>query len=80
MWYGLSICLPSLVLVYNPTMAGAGNTAFPILEANRNPKLEVIACDYSHRAVTLVKVSHFVIRDWLGFKGSRKTRPTMPDT
>jgi tRNAThr (cytosine32-N3)-methyltransferase len=35
---------------------GAGNTAYPIIESNKNPELELIACDYSHRAVTLVKV------------------------
>ena len=31
--------------------AGAGNTAFPILAHNKNPKLKVHACDYSKEAV-----------------------------
>lgn len=39
---------------------GAGNTMFPILNQNQNPKLKVIGADYSPRAVELVKTSeHF---------------------
>ncbi|KAE8230271.1 hypothetical protein CF326_g4733 [Tilletia indica] len=34
---------------------GAGNTVFPLLEANKNPRLELFACDYSSEAVQVVK-------------------------
>lgn len=36
---------------------GAGNTVFPLLEMNKNPGLEIHACDYSSEAVEVVKVS-----------------------
>ncbi|RYP52837.1 hypothetical protein DL768_002086 [Monosporascus sp. mg162] len=35
--------------------AGAGNTAFPILANNKNPKLKVHACDYSKEAVKVMR-------------------------
>ena len=35
--------------------AGAGNTCFPILRANENDDLKVWACDFSERAVQLVR-------------------------
>ncbi|RYO84369.1 hypothetical protein DL766_007656 [Monosporascus sp. MC13-8B] len=35
--------------------AGAGNTAFPILANNKNPKLRVHACDYSKEAVKVMR-------------------------
>lgn len=35
--------------------AGAGNTAFPILAHNKNPKLKVHACDYSKEAVKVMR-------------------------
>lgn len=35
--------------------AGAGNTAFPILKANENPQLMVHACDFSSKAVQLMR-------------------------
>ncbi|MCJ1485968.1 hypothetical protein MMC06_006144 [Schaereria dolodes] len=35
--------------------AGAGNTAFPILAANENPGLRIHACDFSKKAVGLIK-------------------------
>ncbi|KAI0167085.1 methyltransferase [Hypoxylon sp. FL1284] len=35
--------------------AGAGNTAFPILANNRNPKLKVHACDFSKKAVEVMR-------------------------
>jgi len=35
--------------------AGAGNTAFPILEQNKNPNLKIHACDFSKNAVELIK-------------------------
>jgi tRNAThr (cytosine32-N3)-methyltransferase len=35
--------------------AGAGNTAFPILANNKNPKLKVHACDYSKKAVDVMR-------------------------
>ncbi|KAK0526788.1 hypothetical protein OC842_005076 [Tilletia horrida] len=34
---------------------GAGNTVFPLLEANKNPRLELFACDYSAEAVQVVR-------------------------
>ncbi|XP_067932226.1 tRNA N(3)-methylcytidine methyltransferase METTL2-like isoform X2 [Watersipora subatra] len=34
---------------------GAGNTVFPVLSANRDPRLFVYCCDFSETAVTLVK-------------------------
>ncbi|KZF24810.1 putative actin-binding protein ABP140 [Xylona heveae TC161] len=35
--------------------AGAGNTAFPILSHNRNPKLKIHACDFSKNAVEVIR-------------------------
>ncbi|KAI1096879.1 methyltransferase [Rostrohypoxylon terebratum] len=35
--------------------AGAGNTAFPILANNKNPKLKVHACDFSKNAVEVMR-------------------------
>jgi tRNAThr (cytosine32-N3)-methyltransferase len=35
--------------------AGAGNTAFPIIAENKNPKLKVHACDYSKQAVEVMR-------------------------
>lgn len=37
--------------------AGAGNTAFPLLKANRNPGLMIHACDFSAKAVELLRAS-----------------------
>lgn len=37
--------------------AGAGNTAFPLLKANRNPGLMIHACDFSTKAVDLLRAS-----------------------
>jgi len=36
--------------------AGAGNTAFPILAKNKNPQLKVHACDFSKKAVEVMRV------------------------
>ncbi|KAI1647258.1 methyltransferase [Daldinia loculata] len=35
--------------------AGAGNTAFPILANNKNPKLKLHACDFSKKAVEVMR-------------------------
>jgi tRNAThr (cytosine32-N3)-methyltransferase len=35
--------------------AGAGNTAFPILTNNRNPLLKIHACDFSKKAVEVMR-------------------------
>ncbi|KAI1106134.1 methyltransferase [Jackrogersella minutella] len=35
--------------------AGAGNTAFPILANNKNPRLKVHACDFSKKAVEVMR-------------------------
>ncbi|KAI1824659.1 methyltransferase [Xylaria intraflava] len=35
--------------------AGAGNTAFPILANNKNPKLTIHACDFSKKAVEVMR-------------------------
>ncbi|KAF2499792.1 methyltransferase [Lophium mytilinum] len=35
--------------------AGAGNTAFPILGLNQNPHLKIHACDFSAKAVDLIR-------------------------
>ncbi len=37
--------------------AGAGNSAFPILAANENPNLEIHACDFSRKAVELIRLN-----------------------
>ena len=37
--------------------AGAGNTAFPILKANENAALMIHACDFSKKAVELMKAN-----------------------
>ncbi|KAF8605887.1 S-adenosyl-L-methionine-dependent methyltransferase [Ceratobasidium sp. AG-I] len=34
---------------------GAGNTVFPLLETNQNPNLSIIGCDYSAKAIEVVK-------------------------
>ena len=35
--------------------AGAGNTAFPILKHNQNSKLKIHACDFSKKAVEVIR-------------------------
>ncbi|KIW01788.1 uncharacterized protein PV09_06960 [Verruconis gallopava] len=35
--------------------AGAGNTAFPILKLNKNPRLTIHACDFSKTAIEVIK-------------------------
>lgn len=35
--------------------AGAGNTAFPLLAMNENPKLKLHACDYSKKAIEVIR-------------------------
>ncbi|GAB7354720.1 hypothetical protein MBLNU459_g5136t1 [Dothideomycetes sp. NU459] len=35
--------------------AGAGNTAFPVLAMNKNPHLRIHACDYSKKAIELIR-------------------------
>jgi tRNAThr (cytosine32-N3)-methyltransferase len=35
--------------------AGAGNTAFPILQQNQNPGLKIVACDFSNKAIELIR-------------------------
>jgi len=37
--------------------AGAGNTAFPVVQMNKNEKLKVHACDYSKKAVQVMRES-----------------------
>lgn len=37
--------------------AGAGNTAFPILKANENGRLMIHACDFSKKAVELIRAN-----------------------
>lgn len=36
--------------------AGAGNTAFPILAMNKNPGLRLHACDYSKKAIDIIRM------------------------
>ncbi|KAI1498566.1 methyltransferase [Biscogniauxia marginata] len=43
---------PKLILEVG---AGAGNTAFPILANNKNPKLKIHACDFSKKAVEVMR-------------------------
>ncbi|KAF2435177.1 methyltransferase [Tothia fuscella] len=43
---------PTLIL---ETGAGAGNTAYPILALNKNPLLKIHACDFSKKAVDVIK-------------------------
>ena len=40
---------------------GAGNAAFPLLSANKNPQLAIRAYDYSSHAVKLVQASIFTL-------------------
>lgn len=35
--------------------AGAGNSAFPILQSSSNPRLKIHACDFSKKAVELIR-------------------------
>ncbi|KAE9366201.1 actin binding protein-like protein [Stipitochalara longipes BDJ] len=35
--------------------AGAGNTAFPIIKHNQNPNLKIHACDFSKKAVEVIR-------------------------
>jgi len=35
--------------------AGAGNTAFPVMRMNQNPELEIVAADFSKRAVETMR-------------------------
>jgi len=35
--------------------AGAGNTAFPVLALNQNPLLKLHACDYSAKAIDIIR-------------------------
>ncbi|KAG9230234.1 actin binding protein-like protein [Amylocarpus encephaloides] len=37
--------------------AGAGNTAFPILSRNHNPNLKIHACDFSKKAVEVIRAN-----------------------
>ncbi|CBX90174.1 hypothetical protein LEMA_P063000.1 [Plenodomus lingam JN3] len=37
--------------------AGAGNSAFPILQNSRNPRLKIHACDFSSKAVDLIRAN-----------------------
>ncbi|CAG8983342.1 hypothetical protein HYALB_00000509 [Hymenoscyphus albidus] len=37
--------------------AGAGNTAFPILSRNQNPNLKIHACDFSKKAVEVIRAN-----------------------
>lgn len=37
--------------------AGAGNTAFPIMEQNKNAKLRLHACDFSKKAVEVIQTN-----------------------
>jgi tRNAThr (cytosine32-N3)-methyltransferase len=37
--------------------AGAGNTAFPILHHNQNPDLKIHACDFSKKAVEVIRAN-----------------------
>jgi tRNAThr (cytosine32-N3)-methyltransferase len=35
--------------------AGAGNTAYPVLNLNKNPLLKIHACDYSKKAIEIIR-------------------------
>lgn len=37
--------------------AGAGNTAYPILKHNQNPELKIHACDFSKKAVEVIRLN-----------------------
>ncbi|KDN47127.1 hypothetical protein RSAG8_03904, partial [Rhizoctonia solani AG-8 WAC10335] len=45
---------------------GAGNTVFPLLESNQNPKLNIIGCDYSSKAVEVVKAHPLYAANHIG--------------
>ena len=48
-------CGPARKNVILEVGAGAGNTAFPILAGNENPHLVIHACDFSKKAVKLIR-------------------------
>ncbi|KAK6219166.1 hypothetical protein LQW54_002415 [Pestalotiopsis sp. IQ-011] len=45
--------------------AGAGNTAFPILAENKNPRLRVHACDFSKKAVEVMRAHESYNTDYM---------------
>ncbi|ETS80366.1 hypothetical protein PFICI_07895 [Pestalotiopsis fici W106-1] len=45
--------------------AGAGNTAFPILANNKNPRLKVHACDFSKKAVEVMRAHEEYNTDYM---------------
>ncbi|KAL5633338.1 hypothetical protein ACGC1H_003738 [Rhizoctonia solani] len=45
---------------------GAGNTVFPLLESNQNPELNIIGCDYSSKAVEVVKAHPLYTANHIG--------------
>ncbi|CAE6470829.1 unnamed protein product [Rhizoctonia solani] len=45
---------------------GAGNTVFPLLESNQNPKLNIIGCDYSSKAIEVVKAHPLYTANHIG--------------
>jgi len=47
---------PNLIPSIFTSNKGAGNSVFPLLAANENPNLNIVACDYSSKAVEVVKV------------------------
>ncbi|CAE6475751.1 unnamed protein product [Rhizoctonia solani] len=45
---------------------GAGNTVFPLLESNQNPKLNIIGCDYSSKAIEVVRAHPLYTANHIG--------------
>ncbi|CEL61945.1 putative methyltransferase-like protein SPBC21C3,07c OS=Schizosaccharomyces pombe (strain 972 / ATCC 24843) GN=SPBC21C3.07c PE=3 SV=2 [Rhizoctonia solani AG-1 IB] len=45
---------------------GAGNTIFPLLESNQNPKLNIIGCDYSSKAIEVVQAHPLYTANHIG--------------
>jgi len=59
---------------------GAGNSVFPLLMANKNPSLRVIACDYAPQAINVVKANPLYTSPPVGTVSASVWDLTSPDS